>query len=117
LAIKKFEDYYKSRHNRGLESIDRNQDIDLAKELFKAWDAKRRGFISFDLLSSNLISMGLAMSQQQVLRLINLLHSNDDRPALKVEDPNLLNQRIELKFFIRIFERDSFGDKAIKAIK
>lgn len=43
-----FEKFYKSRQNEGLRSIEKNMDIQLAKNLFKIWDQDRMGWINVD---------------------------------------------------------------------
>lgn len=63
LAIIEFEKFYKSRQNQGLNQIEKNQDIDLAKKLFTAWDLSREGRIKIEILAENLISFGLAIDK------------------------------------------------------
>lgn len=63
LAVIEFEKFYKSRQNLGLNQIEKNQDIDLAKKLFTAWDLSRKGKIKIEILAENLISFGLAMDK------------------------------------------------------
>lgn len=88
----------------------------MVKELFACWDRKRLGHITMEVLSDNLISFGLSTSQEQVSELISALHrrkfdSCDD-------DCHTAGQTsISLNNFIKIFERDTFGDKATKLIK
>lgn len=79
LTILYFENYYRSRKNQGLRSIEKNQDVVLAKNLFQVWDTKRDGFIKQDTLVSNLIALGLAGSKGQVMRLVSLLKKNEQK--------------------------------------
>lgn len=43
LALRHFDKFYESRKNQGLEQIEKNQDLMLAKTLFSCWDTKRMG--------------------------------------------------------------------------
>ena len=84
----------------------------LGKELFGCWDPERRGRIGIVDLAENLISFGLSMSFDQVLDLIKalLFQKGSNGGAQSVEE-------ITMKEFIKIFERDPFGDKATEVIK
>ena len=84
----------------------------MAKELFNAWDTSRLGHISVITLAENLISFGLAMDEKQVIRLAKQLgvHAYDN----KDDDASLI---IQMHQFLRIFVKDSFGEKSIRAIK
>ncbi len=68
--MQEFEKYYLSRKNLGIEQMEKNQDLVVAKELFACWDQKRFGHISIDTLAENLISFGLALSKDQTVKLI-----------------------------------------------
>ena len=89
--------------------MEKNKDIVLAKELFSCWDERRIGTINIDTLSENLISFGLSMSRDQVVKLIQAI-SNQGKEYKKV-------QEITMKEFVKIFERDPFGDKVVDKIK
>lgn len=84
----------------------------IGKELFACWDVDRRGRIEVKALAENLISFGLSMSIEQVTELVSALTNTKSRTgnAQKAEE-------ITMKEFIKIFERDSFGDKATSIIK
>jgi Ca2+-binding EF-hand superfamily protein len=111
LALQSFERYYKTRQNYGLEQMEKNQDMVLGKELFACWDPERRGRIGVQDLAENLISFGLSMSLEQVVDLIKaLLFKKGAQGAQQVEE-------ITMKEFIKIFERDPFGEKATEIIK
>jgi len=71
IALQHFEKFYITRQNHGINQIEKNQNVVLAKELFACWDQSRLGHISVNDLAENLISMGLALSKDQVLKLIN----------------------------------------------
>ena len=62
IATQSFERFYKSRQNYGLEQMEKNKDLVMAKELFNCWDESRLGHIEIRTLSDNLISFGLSMS-------------------------------------------------------
>lgn len=89
--------------------MEKNKDIVLAKELFSCWDERRIGTINIDTLSENLISFGLSMSRDQVVKLIQAI-SSQGKEYKKVEE-------ITMKEFVKIFERDPFGDKVVDKIK
>ena len=54
----------------GVVQMEKNQDIILAQELFTAWDIHRRGYIEMNVMAENLISFGLAMSKNEVIKLM-----------------------------------------------
>lgn len=70
IALQHFERFYLSRRNHGIKQIEKNQSLVLAKELFACWDQSRLGHISVNELAENLISIGLALSKDQVVMLI-----------------------------------------------
>lgn len=109
-AIVKFERFYTSRKNQGMNQLDKMSDIVLAKELFACWDEKRLGHIQAETLAENLISVGLAMSYQQVLKLIQALTFQKGQAQGNQES-------ISLKEFVKIFEHDLFGERATQLIK
>ena len=109
-AIVKFERFYKSRQNKGMNQLEKMSDIVLAKELFACWDDKRLGHIKAETLAENLISVGLAMSYQQVLKLIQALTFQKGQTQGSSES-------ISLKEFVKIFEHDLFGERATQLIK
>jgi hypothetical protein len=53
--------------------VEANQDIVLAKELFACWDKSRLGHVNVDVLAENLISFGLALDKEQVIKLLQTL--------------------------------------------
>ena len=50
--------------------MEKEKDYIIAKELFACWDKDRRGFLDVDLMAENLISFGLSLSKDQVIKLI-----------------------------------------------
>jgi len=98
-------------------TVEKNIDIEKAKELFNAWDIDRKGFIHFDVLAENLISIGLAASKDQVLRLLVQVIESDETEEIKRNKKDNFNIVVELKQFMAIFEKDTFSERAIKAIK
>jgi hypothetical protein len=89
--------------------MDKNNDLVMVKELFTCWDEKRLGHITIETLAENLISFGLSMSQDQVLKLLSALSFDKDSNSKSLD--------ITLNNFIKIFERDTFGEKATTLIK
>ena len=85
--------------------MEKEKDFIIAKELFACWDQERRGFLDIDVLAENLISFGLSLSKDQVIKLIRAIKGKAD------------DDEITLKGFLKIFEKDSFGDKATNLIK
>lgn len=50
--------------------MEKTGDLVVAKELFACWDQERRGFLDIEVLAENLISFGLSLSQDHVIKLI-----------------------------------------------
>lgn len=105
LATVYFEDFYRNRQNYGLNKLEKDKDLIIGKELFKCWDQKKRGRISVREFSENLISFGLSMSKNQVMDMLKvLLYKKANRDDSDNGDGGI--EEIEMKEFIRIFERD-----------
>ena len=81
--------------------MDKDKDLVIGKELFKCWDHKKRGRISVREFSENLISFGLSMSKDQVMDTLKVLLYDKDSANAQEEI-----EEIEMKEFIKIFERD-----------
>lgn len=97
--------------------MEKNQNIFLAKELFACWDTARLGHININDLAENLISFGLAISKDQVVKLIKQLgFKSFKRNKSSNQSMNKANL-IEMRDFIKIFEKDSFSDRAVMLIK
>lgn len=78
--------------------------------MFACWDQKRLGHITVEELSEQLISFGLSASTSQVLKLLQAI-------TVKKGKVNTNMQEITLREFLKIFERDPFGDKVVSQIK
>ena len=57
-------------------NMEKNQDVVIAKELFACWDKSRLGHVSAQVMAENLISFGLAMTTEQVMKLVRMLKSS-----------------------------------------
>lgn len=82
----------------------------VATELFSCWDTRRLGHITIEELAEQLISFGLSVSKEQVVKLLQAITVRKGVIKTDLEE-------ITLKEFLKIFERDIFGDKVVKAIK
>lgn len=117
LAMEEFEKFYKSRQSKGLKGTENNSDVVIAKELFGCWDRSRLGHVNLETLAENLISFGLAMDKEQVVKLLQLLSYR--RPKLGQDEQKTVKtkEQINLRDFIKIFERNKFSERAIEIIK
>lgn len=66
-----------------------------------------------NVMAENLISFGLAMSKNEVIKLMIQLIEGQRGHSSSQQTISV----IYLKQFIKVFEKDSFGEKAITAIK
>ena len=73
LAILQFEKSFRQKQNLGLNQILKCENLGKAKQLFQCMDAKRQGSIPKDVLVENLISLGIAMEENEVEMLISLV--------------------------------------------
>ena len=53
--------WIKKRKNAGISSICDTNDVDLAKELFRAWDIRMSKFLTLDDIIEKLVSIGLSV--------------------------------------------------------
>ena len=90
--------------------MEKNNDLVIAKELFACWDTKRLGHITVEELAEQLISFGLSASKQQVVKLLQAITVRKGVVSTNI-------QEVTLKAFLKIFERDIFGDKVVSSIK
>ena len=67
-------------------------------------DFQRKGFIEKDALVENLISLGIAMESNEVEMMLSLVQKKQ-------------NQKINLREFIKIFEKNTFSENCLKLIK
>ena len=74
--------------------------------LFSCWDRLRVGHIPVNVLAENLISLGLCMQKDQVVNIIQLVSKNNSEC-----------DQIEIREFIKIFEKNSFQERYTKQIK
>lgn len=82
----------------GMKSLSRMNNIDMARNIFKAWDIESKGYLTVDELTVQLMSLGLCTSRQFVYRLLAAL----SKPGKKLE-------LLTLKQFLKVFKYDKFG--------
>ena len=82
----------------GMKSLSRMNNIDMARNIFKAWDIENKGYLSVEELTIQLLSLGLCTGRQFVERLLAAL----SKPGKKLE-------LMTLKQFIKVFQYDKFG--------
>ena len=118
-----FDKHYQSRKNHGVAFVEKQKHaLQMAREVFNCWDTARMGHISLNALAQNLISLGLATSKDEVLKLFTIIKNSSAKtptsePELVLTDKNWQEEEITLKQFIRIFEKDRFSEKAMDLIK
>lgn len=59
-----------SRQNQGLKMISGLKDIELARDIFKAWDHQDKGFLTKQELTEQFLKLGLAQNAQFVDRFL-----------------------------------------------
>ena len=91
-------DWIKTRKNAGMRLVEQLSDVDLARDIFKAWDIENKGFLSLDELTDQLMSLGLCASRQFVVRLLQTLTKSGKQMEL-----------LTLKKFLKVFQYDKFG--------
>jgi len=85
-------DWILSRKMAGLKSLSQMSNIDLARDIFRAWDYENKGYLTVDELNVQLMSLGLCTSRQFVERLLTAL-SKDGRKL----------ELLTLKQFLKVF--------------
>lgn len=86
-----------------MQYVNKLQDIDFAKQIFKAWDIDEKGYLSADELTDRLIGLGLSTTKDYVHTLLKVL---DNQQEL-----------LTLKSFITAFEFDKIGSAACICIR
>lgn len=95
---KQTRDWILSRQNHGLKIIEQQKDIELAREIFKAWDVEDKGYLTKQELTEQLLSLGLGPNAQFVERFLQTLTKKNK--SLEI---------LTLKKFLKVFEYDKFG--------
>lgn len=66
----KTRDWILSRKNHGMKIIEQHKDIELAREIFKAWDYEDKGYLTRQELTDQLLSLGLGPNEKFVARFL-----------------------------------------------
>jgi Ca2+-binding EF-hand superfamily protein len=66
--------WFVSRENAGLGTLAKLKNMALAKEIFKAWDFEKRGYLTLEQLTDQLIGLGLSTTIEFVRRLLQTLN-------------------------------------------
>ena len=90
----------------GLKSLSEMSNIDLARDIFKAWDVDNKGYLSIDELNVQLMSLGLCTNRQFVERLLAALSKQGKKLEL-----------LTMKQFLKVFQYDKFGFNANQLLK
>ena len=77
------------------------KDIELARDIFKAWDHQDKGYLTKEELTEWLLGLGLAQNAQFVDRFLETLVKNGKKMEI-----------LTLKKFLKVFEYDKFGQQA-----
>jgi Ca2+-binding EF-hand superfamily protein len=80
--------------------------IDLARDIFNAWDVENKGYLTVEELTVQLMSLGLCTSRQFVERVLAALSKKGKKLEL-----------LTLKQFLKVFKYDKFGQSANQFIK
>ena len=67
------ESWIKNRRNAGMQMLDKLKDMDFAKQIFKAWDANQKGYLTAREMSEQLVGIGLSVDTNFVQRLLRTL--------------------------------------------
>ena len=78
--------------------IESLKDIDLAREIFKAWDFEEKGYLTLHELVEQFLGLGLGINSQFVERFLQTLTSKDKQLEI-----------LTLKKFLKVFKYDKFG--------
>ena len=64
------ESWIKLRKNAGMVLVDRMKEMEFAKQIFKAWDTRHRGYLTAKEFSEQLCGLGLSTSINFTQRLL-----------------------------------------------
>lgn len=107
------ENWIGSRKNAGMKMLDKLKDMEFARQIFKAWDADKKGYLTAKEVSEQLVGLGLSIDINFAQRLLQTLR-------MEVSRINHAPQEIEvltLKDFLKVFNYDNFGQRACQVIK
>ena len=65
--------------------ISKMQDMELAKEIFKAWDFDKKGYLTEEELAEQLIGLGLSTTSEFVKRLLQTLNKEKSSDILTLK--------------------------------
>jgi hypothetical protein len=89
--------WIKKRKNAGMKTFHDMKDLELAKELFKAWDTKLKRHLSFDDITSHLVALGLLVDYRFTETLLK---------------KRTVQVTVTMKEFLAVFEHSRFSQKA-----
>ena len=113
LIRKNIEEWIKCHKNAGMSLIEKINDMDFAKQIFKAWDTSKKGYLTAKEVSEQLVGLGLSTSISFVQRVLMTLRQDQVRRDLNPPDIEVLT----LKDFLKVFNYDNFGQRACQVIK
>jgi len=62
--------WIKKHKNAGMKMLDKIQSLEFCKEIFKAWDVNKKGYLSVEELTEKLMALGLATDREFVGKLL-----------------------------------------------
>ena len=93
--------------------IEKGNDMGFAKEIFKAWDTNKQGYLTAKEVSEQLVGLGLSIDINFTQRLLHTLKMDMVRRDFNPPDIEVLT----LKDFLKVFNYDNFGQRACQVIK
>jgi len=93
------------RKSDGMTNLNSMEDLEVAKELFKAWDTLQKRYIKIDVLTENLVALGLSEDLGFVGKLMQSIKGQGGSELMTLPD------------FLSIFSTNKMGIKACQIIK
>jgi hypothetical protein len=97
--------WIRKRKNAGMNTLNSMADLEVAKELFKAWDLQQKRYIKIDFLTEKLVALGLSEDLGFVSKLMESIKG-------KTEGQGGAADLMTLPDFLGIFSTNKLGTKA-----
>mmetsp|Transcript_25779 Transcript_25779/g.32083 ORF Transcript_25779/g.32083 Transcript_25779/m.32083 type:complete len:110 (+) Transcript_25779:60-389(+) len=95
-----------------MQMLNKMQDMDFAKQIFKAWDNNSKGYLTAKEFSEQLCGLGLSTDINFVQRLLQTLRGE----ALKRDSNPSDIEVLTLKDFLKVFNYEPFAKRACEVI-
>ena len=93
--------------------MDKLNDMEFAKNIFKAWDTSSKGYLTAKEFAEQLVGLGLAQTSRFSQTLLQTLRGD----AVRRDGTDKHVEVLTLKDFLKVFDYENFGTRACEIMK